>query len=151
MDESIYLNTVVPLKTNNACATVAITTPSNDMNWFQFLQDIKDSDGHLLFKTYYKGTACPVCIRRRRADTCEHKQLPPWKSQRGIETVKAILEKKTAVWNKEVQGVMTTDQVQVFAKYIKGFLSLPLYEFAHPVALTFTFIDRGGQTICFVF
>jgi hypothetical protein len=83
IDEEIYKNVILPLKSNAYLGTVAITTPSNDLNWFSYLENLTDDQGRAIFLTIYAGTACKKCRAKGKAEDCIHGERTPWKSEYG--------------------------------------------------------------------
>ena len=145
MDEAIYKNTILPLKGNKHHATVAITTPGNNLNWFSYLQDLRDDSGELVFKTIFSGTACAACRREKKAADCTHIRLPKWKNAREMNKVRAILgQDDQAIFEREMKGTVTVDQVQIYAQYVPRLKKQPLHEFKYPVDSLETFIDSAG-------
>ena len=144
MPKDMYEEIILPLKSNMYLATLAITTPGNDINWFSYLQDIRDPDGNLLFHTYMCGTACNACIRKGEPERCTHKTPPQWKSQQGIAQIQAVLANDVNKFNREIKGVVTVDQTQLYIQYLKALIALPLFRFLFAVPLVWSFIDPAG-------
>jgi hypothetical protein len=111
IDEEIYKNVILPLKSNAYLGTVAITTPANDLNWFSYFDGIRDEDGKKVYKTFFEGTACKACRDEGVPENCDHKEMPHWKSTQGIKQIKSILQNDKDIYNREIQGVITADQV----------------------------------------
>lgn len=100
MDQGIYKNTILPLKSNLYHGTIAITTPSNDLNWFSGLEDMVDDRGRLIFTTIHSGGACRACIKAKREVSCTHMRLPKWKSARSAKVIEAILQEDQQIFLK---------------------------------------------------
>jgi hypothetical protein len=145
IDEDFFFNVILPLFSNEYCANIAITTPGNDLNWFSFLHELKDKrTGKLIFRTFFAGTACRACRAAGRPEECTHKKMPAWKDQASIDKIKAILHSRPDIFNREIQGVVTSDQTKMFTQFIRRWKTLPRHTFRYPPALIWSFVDPGG-------
>jgi hypothetical protein len=63
----------------------------------------------------------------------------------GIEQIKAILSDEKAIFNREIQGVVTGDAHQLYPiPAIERFLRNPKHEFKHDPRVAWSFIDPSG-------
>ena len=121
MDQRIYVNTVLPVTSNRNVGVVAITTPADDVNWFSAMTDARDPDtGQLIFKTYFLGGACSHCRAIGKPQDCKHKDVPPWKDERSMTKMKAVMN--TESYNREISGVVTVDSKLIYAQYVPAFV-----------------------------
>lgn len=144
IEEEQYKTIILPHKGNDYTTTVAITTPGNDLNWFSYFDDLRDEDGKLIYWTFKPSTACLKCRLEKKTEHCTHVAMAPWKTQKGINQVKAILQNDMATFNREMKGVVTTDQTKIFSEFVKPFFALARFEFKTPLPLYSSGIDPAG-------
>lgn len=134
----------MPHKGNDYTTTVAITTPGNDTNWFSYLEDLRDAQGDLIYWTFRPSTACLRCRLEKKTADCSHVALNSWKTQRGIDQVRAILQNDEATFNREMKGVVTVDQTRIYSQFVKPLFELPRYVFKTALPLIITGVDPAG-------
>jgi hypothetical protein len=135
---------VLPHKGNDYTTTVAITTPGNDTNWFSYMDELKDKDGNLIYWTWRPSTACLRCRLDNKPENCTHVALNSWKTQKGIDQVQAILQNDVATFKREMKGVVTVDQMQIYAQFVKKLIAQPRYIFRTALPIFATGIDPAG-------
>jgi hypothetical protein len=95
-------------------ATTAITTPDNELGWASNMQDLRDADGKLVFKTFMSGGACTECKKAGKPEDCEHMRKPHWKDPKAVGRIRAVLGDDINVFNREMMGTVTQDNIHIF-------------------------------------
>ena len=147
MDKAMFYEVIVPLLGMNHTSLLAISTPSNEYNYFTTQMKLVDKQGKLLYKTIKIGQKCEVCEKANTAD-CPHRKffMPPWKSNlANKERCEIILSGDPELANRELNGMMSSKTRFLFQDYLVDFKALPRYEFHNPVPVFHTSIDPSGM------
>jgi hypothetical protein len=144
MDPDFFKNTILPLTTNLHHATTAITTPDNELGWASEIQDVRGPDGKLVFKTYMSGGACALCRKLGKPEECTHQRRPKWKDAKSTAKIRAVLGDDVNVFNREVMGTVTKDNIHIFEEYTTRLWKSPPHIPTLPLDSLSCFIDSAG-------
>ena len=120
--QSVFFEVIVPLLEVENTGMIAISTPQDSLNLYSELFELKDEKGQPLFDQIKLSLACEKCQREGRAASCTHNRhlIPPWKSNRSNDMVRAIYGARTDLMERESLGVISQDQTSVFPEHMVG-------------------------------
>jgi len=146
MKHDLFTKVVAPAMGVNHTAVLAISTPSDEDNYYSKMMEYKKPNGvDELFHTIRIGLACKNCELAGVPHRCTHKlaEQPPWKSQARLETLKSILSDDD--YTREALGLVRGDSTYIFNNaWIKNFHERPVYDWQRPPNVLYTFIDPSG-------
>jgi hypothetical protein len=145
--DDVFFEVVVPLLGMNNTAVLAISTPSDESNYYSVLTGLtrKDSD-EPLFLVLQVGTKCEDCIAAQREE-CPHtkNRLPSWKSTERQAMTEQIMKGNVARMNRELHGVVGSQKQFLFRKYITKMTELAPYRWkTNPTVLHLAVDPSGG-------
>lgn len=146
MDEGVFKEVIIPLLGVAKTATLAISTPDDEMNHYTQLMDLH-VDGKRVFKILKVGLSCGRCLRR--AVKCIHRKgkLPVWKDedrQKLLEAMYGGSEADQRLMMRETHGMTQTEDFFLFRQWIPALKSRRPYTFKEKVKYVFMGIDPAG-------
>lgn len=104
-------------------AIMAISSPSDEFNYYSTLLELKRPDGSFVFKQFRLGMACEDCMEAGDPVGCTHKQdiMPHWLSVERTELAKCLYGENEAAYKREVLGIIASSSVYIFKRpFIQG-------------------------------
>ena len=104
MPRDVFNYVVAPILGVSGTSLLAISTPSDDENYYSVLFEARGDDGLPIAKVKSAGLACEKCKAAGKASECQCKygEIPSWKSIWSQRLQKAILPKE--VYEQESLG-----------------------------------------------
>lgn len=93
MDLGVFYEVIVPLMEVEGTATICISTPLDEFNFYSELTDLKDDKGRHVFNVKHIGGNVAV----------------PWKSAEGRSRVQAIYGTRSTLFKREIMGEIVGD------------------------------------------
>jgi len=115
---------VAPLMLVEKTAVMAISSPSDEFNYYSTLLELRRPDGTFLFEQVRLGLACVTCMDNGEAASCTHMQhiIPHWLSVARTELAKVLYQADQASYAREVQGRIASSHCFIFDKQLlRGF------------------------------
>ena len=140
---------MAPLLSVEGTATLAISTPDDELNYYSELINLPGEDGKPLFKSIQIGLSCKKCIAKGVMTQCKHtlNRLPMWKtptSQKKTEMVMAANPEQSA---REVGGVIVGGNNFLFQEFVARFtaqITNNLYTLTTQPGVVHIAIDPSG-------
>lgn len=128
---------------------MAISSPSDEFNYYSTLLELKRPDGSFLFEQVRIGLACKTCMDNGEAAACTHMThiIPHWLSVARSELAKLLYQADEASYIREVKGGIASDYCYVFDKQlIQSFSRRQPYVFTDPnrVRTIYVGVDPSG-------
>ena len=116
LDLSVFYEIVVPLLEMETTALIAISTPSDSLNFYSEMFDLKDAQGDPFFRTINVSLVCDACKAAGKGASCTHNQdlIPPWKSTAKLDMVRALYADQKDLMQRESMGTITDDAKSLF-------------------------------------
>lgn len=116
IDQSIFYDVIVPLMMVDKTAIMAISSPSDEFNYYSTLLELRRPDGNYVFKQFRLGMACEACMEAGEAVGCTHKQdiIPHWLSVERMDLAKCLYGGNEAAYQREVQGIIASSNIYMF-------------------------------------
>lgn len=150
IDKKMFQVVVAPLMGVNDTVVVAISSPSDNNNYYSELIDMTDDDGNSFFKVIRVEGVCEECKRAGLDLECQHMAhvLPPWKSQARLDRIMRYYKGKEdeEIFKMENQGTIGNTRELVYRKeYIELLRAKEKHTFTHAVtAIHVAFDPHGG-------
>lgn len=130
-------------------AVMAISSPSDEFNYYSTLLELKRPDGSYLFEQVRLGLACNTCMDNGEAGSCTHMShiIPHWLSVARTELARVLYQADQASYAREVQGRIASSHCYIFDKQLlRGFRQREPYSFKDPtrVRTIYVGIDPHG-------
>lgn len=136
IDRSMFFDVVAPLMLVEKTAVMAISSPSDEFNYYSTLLELRRPDGTFLFKQIRLGLACQACMDNGEGASCTHMQhiIPPWLSVARSEQARLLYKADQASFEREVQGRIASSYVYIFPKQLLSLFKRRLpYQFDDPI------------------
>ena len=116
LDLSVFYEIVVPLLEMETTALIAISTPSDSLNFYSEMFELKDAQGDPFFRTINVSLVCDACKAAGKGASCTHNQdlIPPWKSTQKLDMVRALYADQQDLMQRESMGTITDDAKSCF-------------------------------------
>lgn len=113
MNPLLFKKILAPILTVGNTVFMGISTPQDTNNPFERLLKT-ELHSRPLFRVIKYSPACDACQEAKEANNCSHNAslIPPWISQRGMESVKLMLDKND--YEAEILGLTSAESVPVF-------------------------------------
>lgn len=120
IDRSMFFDVVAPLMLVEKTAVMAISSPSDEFNYYSTLLELKRPDGTFLFEQIRLGLACQTCMDNGEGAACTHMThiIPPWLSSARSEQARLLYKADQASFEREVQGRIASSHVYIFNKQL---------------------------------
>lgn len=111
MDLGVFYEVLVPLMEVEGTATICISTPLGNFNFYSELTKIRDEKGKLVFNVRHITGA----------------RVPSWKPEEARSKVEAIYGNRSTLMRREIRGEITdeTDNMAFNADKLKRFFEKP--------------------------
>lgn len=93
MDPQVFYEVLVPLMEVEGTATICISTPLGQFNFYSELTEVRDENGRRVFNVLHIPGTRP----------------PPWKTQSSRSRIKAIYGQRSTLYKREIMGQVTDD------------------------------------------
>ena len=145
MDPAVFFKVCVPLLGVANTALLAISTISDEFNYYTELSKIPGNGPNgLLFLTLEIGFQCAACKAANVACTCPIRSLPPWKHKSGQAKVELIYGSQTNLMMQETRGVVCSSRQYMFQSFLSAFKERPMYSFPYSCPYLLMGIDPSG-------
>jgi hypothetical protein len=149
IDKAMFFDVVAPLMLVEKTAVMAISSPSDEFNYYSGLLELRRPDGTFLFEQVRLGLACAACMDNGDAGSCPHMRhiIPSWLSQSRNDLAKVLYGEDKAAYAREVQGRIASSYTYCFEKQsIRAFTLRAPYVFVDParVRTIYTGVDPHG-------
>ena len=116
LDLSVFYEIVVPLLEMETTALIAISTPSDSLNFYSEMFELKDAQGDPFFRTINVNLVCDACRAAGKGSSCTHNQdlIPPWKSAAKLDMVRALYADQQDLMQRESMGAITDSAKSLF-------------------------------------
>lgn len=117
LDLAVFYEIVVPLLEMDSTALIAISTPSDSLNFYSEMFELKDAQGDPFFRTISVNLVCDACKKAGKGASCTHNQdlIPPWKSAAKLDMVRALYGSGNKdLMQRESMGAITDDAKSLF-------------------------------------
>jgi len=116
LDLAVFYEIVVPLLEMDTTALIAISTPSDSLNFYSEMFELKDAQGDPFFRTINVSLICDACKAAGKGSSCTHNQdlIPPWKSAAKLDMVRALYADQQDLMVRESMGSITDDAKSLF-------------------------------------
>ncbi len=116
LDLAVFYEIVVPLLEMDSTALIAISTPSDSLNFYSEMFELKDAQGDPFFRTINVNLVCDACRAAGKGSECTHNQdlIPPWKSSAKLDMVRALYADQKDLMQRESMGAITDDAKSLF-------------------------------------
>ena len=75
LDLSVFYEIVVPLLEMETTALIAISTPSDSLNFYSEMFELKDAQGDPFFRTINVSLVCDACRAAGQGSSCTHNKI----------------------------------------------------------------------------
>jgi hypothetical protein len=125
IDAGVFYEVVVPLMGVLNTATLAISTPMTNENFYSELFDMKDEKNEALFHCVKLSKVCEDCRKIAKQDLieCPHSEhlQPPWKPLGYEKKMKTLMQHNPDLFARENLGEITSSVLYAFPRdYVKN-------------------------------
>ena len=120
MPVDLFKETIVPMLELTGTSLLAISTPSDEFNYYSKLVEQKDEHGKPFFKTVRAGRICEECQRLPYEDMIKCEHVPDgahWKSSYKRRRLNSLFAGDEARGLRELGGVIASDFTACFQKH----------------------------------
>ena len=132
MDPQVFYEVLVPLMEVEGTATICISTPLGQFNFYSELTEVRDENGRRIFNVLHiPGT-----------------RSPPWKTQSSRSRIKAIYGQRSTLYKREIMG-QVADEAENAAfntAQLKRFFDKPPLSAPYPITdnAVYVALDPNG-------
>ena len=114
----VMLKVLGPLMGINNFVILAISTPSDEDNYYSNLLELKKPSGEPLFKQLRVGLACDTCTNEGKSSECKHRlhRLPQWKDPARQERMRMMYGSDEATFARENMGLIASDRTFILSR-----------------------------------
>lgn len=146
MKPELYYKIILPLGGVDGTATLGISSPGDEFNYFSKLLELVDPrTNEPIFDVIRVGTVCPACAEAKVFCTHNKKNNPIWKGQSRHELTQLIMKDQIDLFNRETGGIPSGGNNYMYdKKWLKEFENRKRYIFKNPVEILYLGIDPSG-------